>query len=76
MYSDWVRIGKVRDRGESILKKGRDCVALENWKPGVELVGGGIMSVKILKQLKINPVKYNPDFCSTVVMFSSWLAKF
>lgn len=29
------------------------------------------MSVKILKQLKINPVKYNPDFCSTVVMFSS-----
>lgn len=29
------------------------------------------MSVKILKQLKINPVKYNPDLCSTVLMLSS-----
>lgn len=73
IYSDWVRIGKVRDKRESILKKGRDRVVLEIWKSGVGLVGGGIMSVKILNQLKINPVKYNTDLCSIVLVLSSWL---
>lgn len=40
-------------------------------EPGVGSVGGGVMSVKILKQLEINPVKYNPDLCSTIPMLSS-----
>lgn len=57
------------------MKKGRDCVVSEIRKTG-GLVGGGIMSIKILKQLKINLVKYNPDLCLSVLMLSSRLAIF
>lgn len=57
------------------MKKGRDCVVSEIGKTG-GLVGAGIMSIKILKQLKINFVKYNPDLCLSVLMLSSRLAIF
>lgn len=68
--SGWVRIRKVRDRRESVLQKGTDCVVWEIWKLGVGLVGGGILSIKILKQLKRNLVEYNPDLCLSVLLLS------